>query len=109
MSPNIWVFATIGLIVLILVLVFLYFCKSSIFSKAISTILATLAVVAGSRAAPNYKATFSFHNDWVSFNGDIAAGEAGSNTTLLIVVLGVTLITLIVAAAFLKPNLKSLD
>lgn len=105
MSPYIWIFASISVVILGLVLLFLYFCKGNIWTKSISTVLVSLAAVGGSKVAPDYKGRFNFQSPAISFDGDITAGGSGAdttNTTILIAVLGVALIVLVGCATQLK-------
>jgi hypothetical protein len=102
MSPFVWVFASISVVTLFVVVLFLYFCRGNIWTKSISTILVSLAAVGGSKVAPDYKARFNFNNHPISFDGDITAGGASTDTTILIAVFGVTLILLVWCATQLK-------
>lgn len=101
MSPLVWTFASISLIILLGLFLFLYFCKSNIFTKSISTILVILTGVGGSKVTPEYKGNFKFNYAALSFDGNIAVGGAQTDLTILTCVLGVALITLIICVTVL--------
>lgn len=107
MSPLVWIFAGISLIILLGLFLFLYFCKSNIFTKSISTIVVILAGVGGSKVTPEYKGNFKFNYAALSFDGTIAVGGARTDLTVLTGVLGITLLTLIICVTALKLKGKS--
>lgn len=107
MSPLVWIFAGISLVIGLALFVFLYFCRGNIFTKSISTILVILAGVGGSKVAPEYEANFKLNYPALSFDGHIAIGGARTDSTILICVLGVALIVLVGCVTLLKLKGRS--
>ena len=52
MSAYVWYFLAVSLLIVVLALLFLFFCKSNVLSKAISTILVLFAGVGGIKVTP---------------------------------------------------------
>jgi hypothetical protein len=102
MNPWLWIFAGISLVLALGIFLFLYYCKSNIFAKSISTILVILTGVGGSKFTPGYKGNFRINSSVLSFDGYIDVGGASTDSTILICVLGVTLVVLICCVTFLK-------
>jgi hypothetical protein len=108
MTPAVWIFAGISIVILLLLFLFLYFCSGNIFTKSISTILVILGGLGGSKFTPAYNARFGLQHPLANFNGAIAVGGESTDSTILICVLGVTLIVLIGCVTFLKYSGKPL-
>jgi len=95
MSAVIALSVFLGLLLLLLVGLFLYFCHGDFFTKAASTVLITLAGLGGSKVTPAHRGTVDIMTSFISIKGDYDVGGERTDTTILIVVLGVALIALI--------------
>jgi hypothetical protein len=102
MSPALWIFASISLVIAILLFLFWYFCSSNIYTKSISTILVILAGLGGSKVAPEYKASFKLNHPILTFDGAISVGGKGTDSIILICVLGIALLVLVSCVTILK-------
>ena len=101
MTPMLWVFAGISIVIMLLLFLFWYFCSGNIYTKSISTILVILGGLGGSKFTPTYSARIGVQQP-LTFNGAITAGGESTDSTILICVLGITLLVLIGCVTFLK-------
>ena len=96
-----------GLIFLfILFLCFVYFCKNNIFTKSISSLTAALVTIGGSKVSPGYADNFTVNSSLLTFGGRLSIGGERTDTTILLCVLLVTLVTLIGCYTFLRYKEK---
>jgi hypothetical protein len=102
MSAPLLLYASISIVVLLLVLLFLWFCSSNIFSKAITTTLVLLTGAGGSKITPEYKGKIVFKSSMLSVDGDFTAGGSHADSGILLIVLGFTFFILISSYSFLK-------
>jgi hypothetical protein len=92
MSAYIWLFLALSLLIALFIFLFLKFCSKDVLSKAISTILVLLAGVGGIKITPAYSGKLKFTFGPVALDGQFIAGGSRTDTTILIVVLGVAFI-----------------
>jgi hypothetical protein len=106
MTGLIWAFALVSLIIAILVFLFIRFCRSNVLSKAISTVLVLFAAVGGSKVTPAYTGKIGFMTSAFSLDGQFSVGGTSTDTSILIVVLGVLFVFLVGCYTYLRANDK---
>ena len=89
MSAYVWYFLAVSLLIVVLALLFLFFCKSNVLSKAISTILVLFAGVGGIKVTPTYSGNIKFSLGSFALDGQFIVGGSRTDTTILVIVLGV--------------------
>ena len=102
----IWLFIALSLLIAVLTILFLYFCRSNVLSKAISTILVLFAGVGGIKVTPEYRGNIKLGLGPLVLDGQFIVGGARTDTTILLVVLSVAFLATLWCFAYLKKHGK---
>lgn len=106
MRVYIWLFLAFSLLIALFIILFAYFCKSNVLSKAMSTVLVLIAGVGGIRITPEYHGNLKLSLGSFALNGQFAVGGSRTDTTILLVVLGVAFVAVLWCYADLKKHGK---
>lgn len=108
MTFYIWFFLSLSLIVALLIFLFLYFCKTNVLTKAISTILVLFAGVGGIKVTPEYRGNLKFNvGSTLSLDGQFIVGGSRTDTTILLLVLGIAFLATIFSYVYLETHKKT--
>lgn len=95
MTPLIWVILSFSLLIALGIFLFLRFCTGDVLTKAISTILVLLAGVGGIKVTPAYTGNIKFSVGSFALDGQFMVGGSRTDTTILLVVLGVAFLAVL--------------